>query len=240
MAGGIKTLGNHGVAYLLTKGTVIEGDGEKKALKGNWYYIAAMAESGSGIPAGLKVGLPFLASADKVLVEGDNVIPLTASMLGFARGKSLSQSKSTVDATTDSNEGIAQNLSDGVVATTGSISGLNEIPVPGSAQEQIIQMFQTYIRDNAGVITVTEVSTPTSLLMIDWTARRIRASGPQDGDLCEIDIMPVIFTSKNTDSDYASVKSFNCDFVAQASDDDGCKMAHWVGKYVLPVTPSGE
>jgi hypothetical protein len=234
---GIKTLGNHGLAYLLTKGTEISGAATDSPVltEGSWYYVSAKAAEGSVMP--VRVGLPFqAASAISMSVAGDKCVPLTKHLLGFARGKSLSQSKQTTDATTDSNNGIAQQLSDGIVATTGSISGYNEIPAENSAQEMIIKMFQTYARDNAGTVEVTEVSTPISLLMIDWTARRISAAGPSDGEACEIDIMPVIFTSKNTDSDYGSVKGFNCDFVAQQSDDDGFEPLHWVGVYNIAAS----
>ena len=229
---GIKTLGNHGLAYLLTKGSVIEGAASSSPVlvEGSWYYVTAKAEVGSVMP--VRVGLPFqAASAITLSVVGDKCIPLTKKLLGFARDKSLSQSKATTDATTDSNNGIAQQLSDGIVTTSGSISGYNEIPEANSAQETIIKMFNTYARDASGTVTVTEVSTPICLLMIDWTARRISAAGPSDGEKCEIDILPVIFTSKNTDGAYGSVKGFNCDFVGQQSDDDGCEPLHWVGVY---------
>lgn len=226
---GIKTLGNHGLAYLLTKGTVMTGDASTvKTTEGDWYYVTAKGEA-SVLP--VRVGLPFQSASALTLATGDKCVPLTKNMLGFARGKSLSQSKATTDATTDSNNGIAQQLSDGIVTTSGSISGLNEIPTLNSAQESIIKMFQTYARDTAGTVDVSEVSTPISLLMIDWTARRVSAAGPSDGEQCEIDILPVIFTSKNTDSDYGSVKGFNCDFVGQQSDDDGFEPLHWVGTY---------
>lgn len=227
---GIKTLGNHGLAYLLTKGTVMTGDASTvKTTEGEWYYVTAKAESASVLP--VRVGLPFQSASALTLATGDKCIPLTKKLLGFARDKSLSQSKATVDATTDSNNGIAQQLCDGIVTTSGSISGYNEIPEANSAQETIIKMFNTYARDAAGTVTVTEVSTPICLLMIDWTARRISAAGPSDGEKCEIDILPVIFTSKNTDGAYGSVKGFNCDFVGQQSDDDGCEPLHWVGTY---------
>jgi len=229
---GIKTLGNHGLAYLLTKGTELEGASSDGPVltEGAWYYVTAKAAEGSKMP--VRVGLPFqAASAISMSVVGDKCIPLTKSLLGFARDKSLSQSKATVDATTDSNNGIAQQLSDGIVTTSGSISGYNEIPAENSAQETIIKMFQTYARDKNGTVDVSEVSTPICLLMIDWTARRISAAGPSDGEKCEIDILPVIFTSKNTDGAYGSAKGFNCDFVGQQSDDDGCEPLHWVGVY---------
>lgn len=227
---GIKTLGNHGLAYLLTKGTVMTGDASTvKTTEGEWYYVTAKAESGSVLP--VRVGLPFQSASALTLASGDKCIPLTKKLLGFARDKSLSQSKATVDATTDSNNGIAQQISDGIVTTSGSISGYNEIPEANSAQETIIKMFQTYARDKNGTVDVSEVSTPICLLMIDWTARRISAAGPSDGEKCEIDILPVIFTSKNTDGAYGSAKGFNCDFVGQQSDDDGCEPLHWVGTY---------
>ena len=227
---GIKTLGNHGLAYLLTKGTVMTGDASTvKTVEGEWYYVTAKAETSSALP--VRVGLPFQSASALTLASGDKVIPLTKKLLGFARDKSLSQSKATVDATTDSNNGIAQQISDGIVTTSGSISGYNEIPEANSAQETIIKMFNTYAREASGTVTVSEVSTPICLLMIDWTARRISAAGPSDGEKCEIDILPVIFTSKNTDGAYGSVKGFNCDFVGQQSDDDGCEPLHWVGVY---------
>ena len=205
---GIKTLGNHGLAYLLTKGTVMTTG---SLTVGNWYYVTAKAEA-SVLP--VRVGLPFPAATALALASGDKVIPLTKNLLGFARGKSLSQSKATVDATTDSNNGIAQQLSDGIVTTSGSISGLNEIPVANSAQETIIKMFQTYGRDTTGTIEVTEVATPISLLMIDWTAD-CECRGPK-GEVGEIDVMPIIYQKH----DGLRFARFNCDF-AQQSDDDG-------------------
>ena len=221
-----KTLGNHGLAYLLTKGIkVTTGD----LVAGTWYYVVAKATESSALP--VRVGLPFPAASALTLASGDEVYPLTMSMLGFARGKNLSASKNVTDATTDSSNGVSEQLSDGIVAMSGSISGHNEIPAANSAQEKIIQMFQTYGRDIEGTITVTELSTPVSLLMIDWTARRISPSGPSAGDQAEIDVMPVIFTTKNTDSDYGSVKGFNCDFTVTAKDDDGSEPFHYVGTY---------
>ena len=232
---GIKTLGNHGLAYLLTKGTVMTGNAsDVKTTEGDWYYVTAKATEASVLP--VRVGLPFQSVSQLTLATGDKCIPLTKNLLGFARDKSLSQSKATTDATTDSNNGIAQQLSDGIVTTSGSISGYNEIPEADSAQETIIKMFNTYARDAAGTVTVSEVSTPICLLMIDWTARRISAAGPSDGEKCEIDILPVIFTSKNTDGAYGSAKGFNCDFVGQQSDDDGCEPLHWVGVYNIAAS----
>ena len=228
MAGGIKTLGNHGLAYLLEKVSPALGSGDKTE-KGLWYYVTKVDSSASVLPVG--VGYPFLSATALTLAAGDEVVQVTKSLLGFARGKSISQSKNVVDATTDSDAGIAQQLSDGIVATTGSISGYNEIPDANSAQEKIIQQFQTYARDIAGTVTVTEMKSEVMLLMIDWTARRIKASGPSEGDPCEIDVMPVIFTSKNTDSDYGSPKGFNVDFTMTSRDDDGFMPLHWVGKY---------
>ena len=59
---GIKTLGNHGLAYLLTKGTEMVGDAStKKTTEGDWYYVTAKAESGSVLP--VRVGLPFQSAS---------------------------------------------------------------------------------------------------------------------------------------------------------------------------------
>lgn len=229
---GEKTLGNHGLAYLLTKGTEIEG-AAGKAEKGKWYYVKSLPTTGDAtVP--VRPGLPFLASKEITLAAGESIIPLTLDMLGMARDKSLSASKNVVDATTDSSNGIAESLSDGIVTTTGSISGYNMIPESGGAQEKIIQQFQTYLRDTAGTVTTSEVSTEPMLLMIDWTARRTKVTGYVAGDPMEIDILPVIFTSKATDGAYGSTKSFNVDFTATGRDDDGCEPAHWVGAYVAP------
>lgn len=229
---GTKTLGNHALAYLLTKGEVMTTG---TLTVGSWYYVKAKATAASTLP--VDIGLPFPAATALVLAEGDKVLPLTKKMLGFARGKNLSNSKNVQDSTTDSDEGQQSNLSDGVIATSGSISGYNEIPAANSAQLDIIAMFAPVLSDVAGTISVKEVTTPVCLLMLDWTARRLKASGPSAGDVAEIDILPVIFTSKNTDSDHGSVKGFNCDFTATASDDDGCKKAHYIGTYYFPSTP---
>ncbi len=233
MSRGIKTLGNHGLAYLLTKGNALSGS-TAKAAKGNWYYVAEKDDA-SVLP--VRVGLPFLAKTELDLEADDKIVPLTPLLLGFARGKSLGHTKNVVDATTDSDAGVAQNLTDGVVTASGSISGYNEIPAAGSAQEIIMQQFQAIARqsDDDGTVEVKELESETLLLMIDWTARRKKASGPAEGDVCEIDITPAIFTSKNTDSDYGSPKGFNVDYTATSRDDDGFEPIHWVGKYYLPV-----
>jgi len=219
----MKTLGNHGLAYLLTKGAAMTTG---SLTKGVWYYVITKAAA-SSLP--VRAGLPFVATGATALVDGDKVIPLTKSLLGFARGKNLSQSKNVIDATTDSDNGVAYQLTDGMVTTSGSISGNNEIPAAGSAQEKIMTMFQKVMRNNVPV----EKEEDVVLLMIDWTARLMSADGPKNGDPAEIDILPVVVTSKNTDGDYGGVKGFNIDFTGTSKDKDGCEPAHWVGKYVI-------
>jgi len=60
---GIKTLGNHGLAYLLTKGSEISGAATEspELTEGDWYYVTAKADTSSALP--VRVGLPFQAAS---------------------------------------------------------------------------------------------------------------------------------------------------------------------------------
>lgn len=234
MANGKKT-GRDGLAYLGAKGTELVGAAEASPslVVGTWYVSTGQAESGSKIP--VTVGHFFVASKADALVVGDKCVPVTFSLLGYARSKSLDASKSVVDATTDIDD-VSDFESDGLVTTTGSINGYDIVGGSTSAVMKIKEQFAYTVYATAGSagaadsISEVDISTPKNLLMIDWTARE-----PVEGASAEIDLMPVIFTQASKSVDYGSIRTLNCNFSVVSDDGAGVKPTHYVGPYRLPA-----
>lgn len=227
-----KTTGRDALSYAITKGTELTGS-SSGILKGIWYYVTARDSSASVLPEKVAVGRAFLCSLAVVaLGAGDSVIPLTLSLLGFARDKQLDASKTVQDSTTDLDD-ESDSLSDGLVSKTGSINGFDVVDSPTSilkAQFEHTIIATAGAEGTADVITATEKSTPKQLILIDWDGR-----APVEGEDIIVDIMPVIFTQMSKGASYGGVKTLNFNYTCVASDEDGCKPTHFEGPYRAPV-----
>jgi len=228
-----KTTGRQALSYAITKGTELSGI-SSGILKGIWYYVTAKDDA-TLLPSAVGVGRAFLCSkAVAALAAGDAVVPLTLALLGFVRDKQLDASKTAVDSTTDIDE-ESDSLSDGLVARTGSLNGMDVVDTPTSTLKA--QFTHTIVATAAvtpgdvDVITAKDISTPKQLIMIDWGGR-----SPVEGEEIIADIMPVIFTQMSQGASYGGVKSLNFNFTVVSQDDDGCKPTHFVGPYRAPVS----
>lgn len=226
MANG-KTTGRDAIAYSLAKGAAVSGT-SGALLKGVWYYVMAR-DASSLIPANVSVGRAFLCSqAVSALAADDSVIPLTASMYGFVKDKTLDATKTAVDATTDMDD-ESDFISDGLVGKTGTLNGLDTDNAPTAGLKT--QFYHT-ITATAGTegaadtLTETPISTPKQLIMVNWSGR-----DPVEGENIEVDIMPVIFTSASQGASYGGVKSLNFNFQVTADDGEGCKPTHFTGPF---------
>lgn len=226
MANG-KTTGRDAIAYSLAKGTVITGITGALA-KGVWYYVLAR-DTSSLIPAGPSVGRAFLCSlAVAALAAGDSVVPLTPSLLGFVRDKTLDATKTAIDATTDIDD-ESDFISDGLVGKTGTLNGMDTNDSPTVALKA--QFYHTITATAGGegeadALVETEISTPKQLIMINWSGR-----APVEGEPLDVDIMPVLFTSASQGASYGGVKSLNFNFQVVSDDGEGCKPTHYTGLF---------
>ena len=230
MANG-KATGREAVASLMTKGEIISGITGALA-KGVWYYVISRDDS-SLIPANVSIGRAFLCSkAVAALAAGDSVYPLSATVIGFTRDKSLNASKTVTDATTDLDD-EADNISDGLVSRTGSLTGYD---TKDTATATLKAAFNHSIIATAGAaaaadaLVESEISTPKQIVMIDWTGRE-----KVEGEDMLVDIFPCIFTSMDTGASYGSVRTLGFNFTVVASDDDGCKPTHFEGPFRAPA-----
>lgn len=223
MANG-KSTGRKARAYALTKEAALTGT-SATMLKGIWYYVAAVDASASTIPTNVGVGRAFLCSKEATLGAADSLIPLSLSMYGFARDKSLDASKTVQDATTDIDEETDQ-ISDGLVTKSGTINGYDLVDSPTATLKAQFQhtLVATASAGQADSIAKTEISTPKQLIMLDWTGGDV-----DEGDPIVVDIMPVIFTGMNKGASYGGVNTLNFNFSCVADDGAGCKPTHYEG-----------
>jgi len=223
-----KTTGRDALTFKITKEEEISGIAGG-ILKGVWYYITAKADA-TLLPDSVSVGRAFLCSkAVAALAEGDTVVPLTLSLLGFVRDKQLDSSKTVTDATTDIDD-TTDYVSDGLVAKTGSLNGMDVIDTPTAILKA---EFQHTITATAAAtageedtIAETPISTPKELIMIDWGGRE-----HVDGDPISVDIEPVIFTAMSQGASYGGVKTLNFNYTVVADDGEGCKPTHFAGPF---------
>ncbi len=146
--------GKDGKHYYFKPGAQISGDSILKLTAG-WYLVAAKHVSASTLPAGKKVGTIFHTETDLITpAEGDNVIPLEASVIEWATDGEVSASRGVVEDTVQG-DFAAHFQDEGYPNSTYSLSGYNRIG--DELQKELKNRTGTLsIDDGAGSITVTE------------------------------------------------------------------------------------
>lgn len=160
----------------------------------------------------------YIVNKALALKEGDSCFKCTPHFLGQATGKTVSASKNITDMTIDYDEST-NNVTDGIVTKTGSISGAlitEDIESEGGVN-YVKNRFDDIIQIDAdGTSQVKEADTTgKDILMIIWNGRNAKA-----GDLLEIEIMPVLFSDLSTGGEYGSAQSFDVDFSTCYTDDN--------------------
>lgn len=229
------TDGRRANVYLLTPGTEVT-TGALTA--GTVYYITGLASSSSAITTALQAddtettlttGMPFICpSAGITLVEGDAVVPMTKSLLGFARDKSLSISKDTIDVTCDINKTSNQYISSGLRTVSGSVSGYDLLSNDPSSAINILrsEFSDIGIEDDDGKFVYRAATNSKYLFLFDW-----REENLQVGEYYDVTIQPVILSQLENSASYGSAKAFNISFQGCDSDENGYKGAYIAMKY---------
>lgn len=212
--------GKKGLAFLLDveNGTLVSGGSSLAA--GDIGFITA--KDASSIFGAAEVNTPFFAPAALTLATDDKFFKCTPYFLGFATSKSVSYSKDTQDVTCDYDVAIGKtnNVTDGVVTTSGSISGMNMLASGTTNAINIIKSRFGSILEvtDAGAATLIAADTENKdVIVIIWNFKDVKASG----DIYDMEILPVLFTSLSKGADYGSPQSFDLDFTSNATDENG-------------------
>lgn len=184
---------------------------------GDIVVITAKATSESAFGE-IPVNQFYIANKAVTLKEGDACIKCTPHFLGQATGKSVSASKNINDMTIDYDEST-NNVTDGIVTKTGSISGAlitEDIDSEGGINFVKLRFDSlTQISDDGTVSRKEADTTKKDILMIIWNGRNAKI-----GDMLEIEIMPVLFSDLSKGGEYGSAQSFDVDFSSCYTDDN--------------------
>ncbi len=187
---------------------------------GDFIVVTAKAASSSDFED-YELNRPFFAmKAVASLASGDEVYKIPLYFLGQATGKNLSHSKNTTDVTMDYDE-ATNNVTDGIVSTSGSISGMfitERIVDDADTGVNILKSrFKTLVQiDKSGnVKTKDAATTEKDLFVFCWNLRNAKA-----GDLLDIDVVPALITGLSIGGEYGSSQSFDIDFSGNASDEN--------------------
>ena len=189
---------------------------------GKIVIVTGMADSDSGFGTNKSmINKPVLVSKPLTLKTGDKYRLCTPIFLGMAKDKSLNKTKNTQDVTVDA-DGATNNVCDGLVSISGSISCSFSVDGEGYASNYIKKRFGNIIKiDSTGKPTLTEAITPEKdLVLFAWNARNASAN-----DIIEFDVVPCLFTGINHSASYGSSQSFDIDFTGNATDENGYEAA---------------
>ena len=209
--------GRESLSWLIVLGSDTVSGSSGSIAVGDVAVITGKAASESAF-GDIPIGRYFMANAALTLKEGDSCIKCTLAFLGQATGKSVEESKNVADMTIDYDEST-NSVTDGIVTKTGTISGA--LVTESLASETGVNLVKLRFGsiaelDESGTITYKEADTTAKdVLMIIWNARNAKV-----GDLLEVEIMPVLFSSVSKSGDYGSPQSFDVDFTACFTDDN--------------------
>lgn len=146
--------GKDGKHYYFKPGELISGDGLIKLTAG-WYLVMGKHASASTLPAGKTAGTIFHTAADLITpAEGDDVIPLEATVIEWATDGEVSASRGVVEDTVQGDKN-AHFQDEGYPNSTYSLSGYNRIG--DELQKELkLRTGTVSVDDGAGAITVSE------------------------------------------------------------------------------------
>lgn len=171
----------------------------------------------------------FWACKTISLKEGDSYQEVKPLFLGHATSKSLSQSKNIVDVTMDY-DGATNNTSDGIVSSSGSISGsaVTETLKMESGINVLQSRFTSITSIDETTITYKEANTTEKdIILLGWNFRECKT-----GDYLDFDIVPALFSNLSKDANYGSSQSFNVDYTGNFTDENNYTGGHFLVKKV--------
>lgn len=217
-----KSTGREVWAMLLDDSTILVGDGSTvKTVAKHLYCINAIGAT-TALPSGLKVGDCFFAMSAITLGSGDKVIELgdifdTNKLIGYARSKDISRTKSTVDMTVDGDLSDTGDVRvDPTVSVSGNINGykVNGLPLTSASRKIDAKFNKQIVEANDGTVTTLDKNDDVSLIALIYI-KTLR------DNQCDVDIVPCHFTSNGDSTDYGSATSKSVAFTGCASSDNG-------------------
>ena len=217
-----KSVGREVWAMLLDDSSVVSTG---TLVANHLYAIKTRAASDSGLPAGLEVGDAFFGQngVTITLATGDSVIDLgspfdTEKLIGFARAKDISRTKSTVDMSVDGDLSDTGDVRvDPIVAVSGNINGLKVNGLaPTTASRKIDSMFVKQIVQAADGTVTTIKKTDTPVLIAFVYIKTLRADNSVD-----VDLVPCVFTTNGDSTDYGSATAKTTAFTGCAASPNG-------------------
>lgn len=208
--------GRKALVWYLEPGAEVTGNGTTALAKGDIVVITAQGDD-SAFPEKM-VNKPFIATTDTVKPKAsDKYKKLKPYFIGMATDKSLNKSKNTQDVTVDA-DAMTNNICDGIVSTSGSLSMVYTVDGKGYASTFIKQRFGAVdvYGDNGAVETLQAATDEKDILLFVWNAREAKAN-----ELIEFEVLPVLITSLNHSSSYGSSQSMDVDFTGNAADENG-------------------
>ncbi len=185
---------------------------------GDFIVVTAKASS-SSVFTNYELNKPFFAVKAFTPATGDEVFKIPLYFLGQATGKSLSHSKNTTDVTMDY-DSATNNVTDGIVSTSGSISGMfitEKIADTDTGVNILKSRFKSIIQiDKDGAVSKKDANTTEKdIIVFCWNLRNAKV-----GDLLDIDVVPALITGLSIGGEYGSSQSFDIDFTGNASDEN--------------------
>ena len=178
-----------------------------------------LGKAPSGAFKDLKLNSFFIANKSTTLTTGDKFLKCTPLFLGQATSKSVSMSKNVTDVTIDY-DGATNNVTDGTVSSSGSISGsyITESLKTLTGVNLLKSRFSDIVEIGAeGTVEVLEADTTNKdLLLIIWNGRNAKV-----GDMLEMEVIPALFSNLSKDASYNSSQTFNVDYTGNYSDENG-------------------
>ena len=214
-----KSTGREVWAMLLDDSTHINTASQPLTL-GHLYAVMARG-TGSNIPD-VGIGNCFFCVVAISTVADDDVIDLgdifdVDNLIGYARSKDISKTKTTIDMTVDGDlSDVGDIRVDPTVAISGNINGylVNGLPAT-SASRKIDAKFGTQIIEaDDGTVTTLDKDDDISLIAL------VYIKSLRDNQV-DVEIVPCHFTSNGASTDYGSVTSKSVAFTGCASSEGG-------------------
>ena len=194
------------------------GEAASTALNiGDVVIVKSQAESNSAFGNAGLVNKPFVAVKAITPVSGDTYVKCAVHFIGMATDKSVNKSKNTSDVTCDF-DSMTNNITDGQVTISGSITMMFSVDGKGYASTYIKQRFGAVdiYGEDGKVATESSATDEKDLLLFAWNARDAKAS-----DIVEFEVIPALITSLDHSSSYGSSQSMSINFTGNAADENG-------------------
>lgn len=203
-----RLVGKDGKVYRGVKGTEITGDGTVKLEKGKFYVATAIAETGSGFPAGVVKGRIFVGNGTSAPAESEKYFELTLVSQCDVTSASVEFTNDEIDVTTLCDD--IKKYRAGFTDASGSIEGITTLDLTESTISKFVSVQK---QDAQGAITVIEKNDDILILAIE-----LNKLDNSDADRA-IFFSPAVLNGYNLEVAIDNAQTFTSNFrIAQDND----------------------